>query len=153
MPTGTSWPGGAKCRNKTKRPPREFPMSRGAVRKRCREKGDFAVSRRQSALTTTKGACGAFPCATIKIAHFLVRGSSAPGFWMKKAQRAAPQALVAWGVALRVLCAKILRQNRRFLMPPRLFPGALFRPQLSPPRACRRGCAGYFYFLQYPIDI
>ena len=36
---------------------------------------------------------------------------------MKKAQRAAPQALVAWGTALRVLCAKILRQNRRFLMP------------------------------------
>ena len=53
-------------------------FSRGAIRKRCREKGDFAVSRRQSALTTTKGACGAFPCATIKIAHFLVRGSSAP---------------------------------------------------------------------------
>ena len=39
---------------------------------------------------------------------------------MKKAQRAAPQALVACGAALRVLCAKILRQNRRFLMPPRL---------------------------------
>ena len=97
------------------------PISRGAVRKRRRETGDFAVSRRQSALTTTKGACGSFPCASIKIARFLVQSSSAPGFWMEKAQRAAPQALMAWGAALRVLCVKILQQNRRFLMPPRLW--------------------------------
>ena len=84
------------------------PISRGAVRKRRREKGDFAVSRRQSALTTTKGACGAFPCASIKIARFLVQSSSAPGFWMKKAQRAAPQALLAaWGC--RSAC--FMRQN------------------------------------------
>ena len=53
-------------------------FSRGAVRKRRREAGAFAVSRRQSALTTTKGACGAFPCATIKIAHFLVLSSPGP---------------------------------------------------------------------------
>ena len=50
---------------------------------------------------------------------FIAPAAHAPGFWMKKAQRAAPQALVACGAALRVLCAKILRQNRRFLMPPR----------------------------------
>ena len=37
------------------------PIGRGAVRKRRRETGDFAVSRRQSALTTTKGAGAAKP--------------------------------------------------------------------------------------------
>ena len=37
------------------------PIGRGAVRKRRREKGDFAVSRRQSALTTTEGAGAAKP--------------------------------------------------------------------------------------------
>ena len=56
------------------------PIGRGAVRKRRRETGDFAVSRRQSVLTTTKGACGAFPCVPIKIAHFLVRSSFAQDF-------------------------------------------------------------------------
>ena len=54
---------------------------------------------------------------------FVAPAAHAPGFWMKKAQRAVPQALVAWGAALRVLCAKILRQNRRFLMPSRRWPG------------------------------
>ena len=52
---------------------------------------------------------------------FVAPAARAPGFWMKKAQRAAPQALVACGAALRVLCVKILQQNRRFLMPPRLW--------------------------------
>ncbi len=135
-------------------------VSRGAVRKRRREKGDFAVSRRQSALTTTKGAGAAKPrrprwglrpagrstkrsgrtlVAPAALRRFSLRshqnrpfpgaeqsGSAkrprprrglgpagrsakqsgrifvapaarAPGFWMKKARRAAPQALVAWG--------------------------------------------------------
>src|SRR5699024_3408754 len=53
-------------------------QSRGAVRKRRREAGAFAVSRRQSALTTTKGACGAFPCVPIKIVSFLVLCSPGP---------------------------------------------------------------------------
>ena len=35
---------------------------------------------------------------------------------MEKVQRAASQALVAWEAALRALYAKILRQNRCFLM-------------------------------------
>ena len=46
----------------------------------------------------------------------MVPCSSAPEFWMEKVRRAAPQALVAWGAALSALYAKILRQNRCFLM-------------------------------------
>ena len=116
--------------NKSRPPSGERPFSRGAVRKRRREKGAFAVSQRQSALTTTKGAGAAKPrrprwglrpagrsakrsgrtlvapaapaalflALPSKSPLFLVRSSFAPGFWMKKAQRATPQALVAWGL-------------------------------------------------------
>ena len=59
-----------------------------------------------------------FPCTRIKIDLFTVPSTSetdvvcsAPEFWMEKVRRAAPQALVAWGAALRALYAKILRQN------------------------------------------
>ena len=51
---------------------------------------------------------------------------------MEKVQRAAPQALVAWGAALRALYAKILRQNElplgklRFLASPRLKRGRFY---------------------------
>ena len=145
-------------------------LSRGAVRKRRREAAAFAVSRRQSALTTTKGAGAAKPrrprwglrpagrsakrsgrtlvAPAAPAALFLALPSKSPASWccavrvreaaktpvgswtgwaVCKAERAhpccaraAPQALVACGAALRVLCAKILRQNRRFLMPLRL---------------------------------
>ena len=88
----------------------------GSVRKQRHKKAAFARLRRQILSTTTKGAFEKFPCTRIKIDLFMVFCSSAPEFWMEKVQRAAPQALVAWGAALRALYAKILRQNRRFLM-------------------------------------
>ena len=49
--------------------------SRDDARKQCRKTGVFAALRRQSALTTTKGACGAF--TAIKIACLPARSSSA----------------------------------------------------------------------------
>ena len=105
----------------------------GSVRKQRHKKAAFARLRTNAkrscvqilrgsfaARTTTKGAFENFPCIRIKIDLFMVPCSSAPEFWMEKVRRAAPQALVAWGAALSALCAKILRQNRRFLTSPRL---------------------------------
>ncbi|HJB68803.1 MAG TPA: hypothetical protein H9770_08210, partial [Candidatus Fournierella excrementigallinarum] len=75
---------------------------------------------RQSALTTTKGACGAFPCAAIKIATFPGAEQFCPRILDEESTKSNPASLGGLGAALRVLCAKIPRQNRRFLMPPRL---------------------------------
>ena len=69
--------------------------SRGDIRKRRRKRSAFAGLQRQSPLTTTKGACGSFPCTPIKIGPFPVLRSSAPGFWMQKVRKGAAQALVA----------------------------------------------------------
>ena len=178
---------GAKAGAGTKNPPRgrggkRRGVSRGAVRKRRREKGDFAVSRRQSALTTTKGAGAAKPrrprwglrpagrfakrsgrtlvapagpaalflalpskspaswCCAVRVreaakapvgpwtgwavckaerAHLCCARSPRPRILDEESTKSGPASLGGLGAALRVLCAKILRQNRRFLMPPR----------------------------------
>ncbi|WP_394963294.1 hypothetical protein [Candidatus Allofournierella excrementigallinarum] len=72
-------------------------------------------------MTTTKGACGAFPCAAIKIATFPGAEQFCPRILDEESTKSSPASLGGLGAALRVLCAKIPRQNRRFLMPPRLF--------------------------------
>ena len=53
-------------------------LSLGDIRKQRRKRPAFAGLQRQSPLTTTKGACEAFPCTPIKIEPFPVQSSPGP---------------------------------------------------------------------------
>ena len=95
-----------------------------SIRKQRRKKAAFARLRTNAkrscvqtirgsfaARTTNQGCLRCFSLHPHQNRPFYGVCSSAPEFWMEKVQRAAPQALVAWGAALRAFYAKILRQN------------------------------------------
>ena len=70
-----------KALKKKKHPPFRANTGRESrcdTRKRCRKRAAFAGLQRQSPLTTTKGACGPFPCTPIKIGPFPVQSSPGP---------------------------------------------------------------------------
>ena len=94
--------------------------SRGDIRKRRRKRAAFAGLQRQSPLTTTKGCLRVFSLHSHQNRAFSGASQFCPRILDAESAKRGGASLGGLPAPLNILCAKILRQNRCFLMSHRL---------------------------------